>query len=323
MDTTITQTDMLTDNSDDDEITQCLTEISNNPTNSHAYFNLAIILPAKTITLHDGRTLTKKQLYLEAIKYNPSYSKAYNNLATCLSWNESIELPDGRTLTGIQLYLEAIKYDPSFLTAYKNLVERVSLITPTTLHDGRTFTRNQLYVEIIRMDPSDATTYYKLANDMAVGETITLHDGRILTRKQLLLEAIKINPSDPDLYYNIGIGLEARDEVLILPDGGTLTPKQAFLETIELDPLFACAYTQLAWVTGKDEIISVNGTTYTYKALLEKALKLDPEDDRPYDLLWETLEDHETFELPDGRIINILELENYLEQQQAQITSQL
>jgi hypothetical protein len=42
--------------------------------------------------------MNQKQFYLESIKYNPSYSSAYINLAHTMTSNEKIILHDGRKL---------------------------------------------------------------------------------------------------------------------------------------------------------------------------------------------------------------------------------
>ena len=38
----------------------------------------------ETVTLHDGRILNRRQLYLEALRYDSTLTSAYSNLATCL-----------------------------------------------------------------------------------------------------------------------------------------------------------------------------------------------------------------------------------------------
>jgi len=55
------------------------------PKNSHAYFNLGVVLPAGgSITLKDERTLTQQQLYVEAVHCDPKNSKAYLNLGAVI-----------------------------------------------------------------------------------------------------------------------------------------------------------------------------------------------------------------------------------------------
>ncbi len=62
----------------------------------------------KTCTLSDGRAMTQQQLYLEAIRCDPTCVYAYSNLALTLSDDESVTLSDGRAMNKCQLSSEAI-----------------------------------------------------------------------------------------------------------------------------------------------------------------------------------------------------------------------
>lgn len=69
-----------------------LNQIKENEANSNVYFYLARNLQEKeSIVLHDGIEVTKKDLYLRAIKH----SKGYNALGNSISDNEIIFFPDG------------------------------------------------------------------------------------------------------------------------------------------------------------------------------------------------------------------------------------
>jgi hypothetical protein len=62
--------------------------------------------------LFDGRTLTNRPLYIEALRVDPKYAYAYHNLGTTLSVGETVTLPDGRTVTNRQLYIETLRPGP-------------------------------------------------------------------------------------------------------------------------------------------------------------------------------------------------------------------
>ena len=84
-------------------------EIQQDSSYSNAYFNLGIQLSSnESIVLPDNSKVTKRDLYLLAIKYNSSDSDAYYNHGTQLSSNETIVLPDNSKATERDLYLLAI-----------------------------------------------------------------------------------------------------------------------------------------------------------------------------------------------------------------------
>jgi hypothetical protein len=81
--------------------------------------------PDETISLPDGRTLTQRALYIEALRHDPANSLAYLDLGISLQEGESVALPDGRMLTARQLLLECIRYDPSNRDAHVRLARTV------------------------------------------------------------------------------------------------------------------------------------------------------------------------------------------------------
>lgn len=71
--------------------------------------------------LRDGRVVTNRDLFIEAMALGCKYSSAYNDLGTVLAPEESITLPDGRVMTKRGLYIEAIALDRECSAAYSNL----------------------------------------------------------------------------------------------------------------------------------------------------------------------------------------------------------
>jgi hypothetical protein len=74
--------------------------------------------------------MNKRELFLEAIRHDGTYSLAYYNLATCLAAGESITLPDGRTRHYLALlYLTAEQCTPiPFALTRSNLTERIGIV---------------------------------------------------------------------------------------------------------------------------------------------------------------------------------------------------
>jgi predicted RNase H-like HicB family nuclease len=96
--------------------------------------------------------MNKRELYLEAIRHDATYSRAYINLANCLAAGESVTLPDGRAMNKRELYLEAIRHDATYSAAYINLANCLAAGESVTLPDGRAMNKRELYLEAIRHD---------------------------------------------------------------------------------------------------------------------------------------------------------------------------
>jgi hypothetical protein len=80
---------------EDNGLQYYLDTLASDPTNAEAYNALGTILPAEqdNIILYDGRALTRKDLFLEAITYDPSHCNALYNLSTYMDSDETITLP--------------------------------------------------------------------------------------------------------------------------------------------------------------------------------------------------------------------------------------
>src|SRR5690348_7146738 len=115
----------------------------------HNYpFTMLDLESTETVTIPDGRVMTKNDLLIESIKLDPENARAYFRLGRRLSHNETVALSDGRTMTKRDLYLEGLKYDPTNPELYYCLgVNLVNTKTPTvTLPDGRVLSERELYI---------------------------------------------------------------------------------------------------------------------------------------------------------------------------------
>jgi hypothetical protein len=94
---------------------------------------------------------------LEAIRHDGTYSRAYINLAACLTAGETVTLPDGRAVDKRKLYLEAIRHDATYSTAYTDLAVCLTARETVTLPDGREVGKRKLYLEAIRHNRTYST----------------------------------------------------------------------------------------------------------------------------------------------------------------------
>ncbi|MCP5052983.1 MAG: hypothetical protein GY940_37790, partial [bacterium] len=103
----------------------------------------------ETITLNDGRTLTKGQVIMEAIDKAPTEPLPYSALAFVTEDADTVTLLDGRIMHQNQLYLEAVHLERQIgLMWYRDNY----FVTPpdtVTLPDGRQLTQEELVTTII------------------------------------------------------------------------------------------------------------------------------------------------------------------------------
>ena len=157
--------------------------------------------------LHDGRTMTERQLYLSALHLNPNFSYAYYNLATCLSRDESITLLDGRTLNKQQLLIEAVRCDPDVGDFYRILGAHLVSEEVALLHDGRTLGKVQLFLEALRRNPGDLKARNSLIDSLPLGQAWDRQ------HHSLVFGFIPVNA----LFATLLLGLQRLEAVGMLP----------------------------------------------------------------------------------------------------------
>jgi tetratricopeptide (TPR) repeat protein len=95
------------------ELRVAASHIGTLPDSSYAYTAAATLLGTKdTLTIPDGRKLSKTELYIEAIRLDPGNARAYSVLATLVG-GKFVTLHDGRELNAAELHAAALKLDPS------------------------------------------------------------------------------------------------------------------------------------------------------------------------------------------------------------------
>ena len=158
-----------------------LRALAANPKNSHAYSNFGLflrrVLGKDEAVLHDGRTMSVRELYLEAVACDNLNSSAYNHLGFELQADERITLWDGRSMGKRELFLEAIAHDCKCAYAYNNLAFLLQAAEQITLRDERVMGKRTLFIEAIACNFKCAKAYHNLSLELAPGEQITLKDG--------------------------------------------------------------------------------------------------------------------------------------------------
>lgn len=90
----------------------CLKAITLGPNRGASYYNLACVKAKLTITLPDpdGRTLDAMQLYIEALRWEPTHANSYRMLSVYMKARKlsTVTLADGRCLTLEQMLVQHI-----------------------------------------------------------------------------------------------------------------------------------------------------------------------------------------------------------------------
>lgn len=121
----------------------------------------------------EGRPFNARDLFVEAICLDPSYSEAYNSLGLTLSSTETISIPEGGPHGGGS-------------------------------GGGNVMTRRGSFLESIRLDPKNPRPYRNLAKCLSVvdslPETIVLPTGEEADAEKLGSLAAALSPSSPPMF---------------------------------------------------------------------------------------------------------------------------
>jgi LIM domain kinase 1 len=92
-----------------------------------AHYIMAWWLAAgENITIQYDRAVNEREVYLEAIRHDGTYSAAYNNLANCIATGKKVTLPDGRDLT--KPLFVAGRHNVTYIEAYNNLANCLAAV---------------------------------------------------------------------------------------------------------------------------------------------------------------------------------------------------
>jgi hypothetical protein len=207
------------------------------------------------IILPDGRATSGRELYVEAISINPSYSWPYISLARRMSDPDGdISLRDGRTMSRRDLVIEAVHLDPRHGDYYGHLAWVMRKSDVVKLRDGRRLTRNETVFEAMRLMPHiRGYLYTLLGHDGSV--PVALPDGRTLSPRQLLLAGYHLSPDDPFTIVELARTVSP-DKRLQLPSGSTGTRQDLLVEALARFPS-PSVYTALASTLRSHETIAL------------------------------------------------------------------
>jgi hypothetical protein len=195
------------------------------PAYYEAYYELARLTgPYEIVKLHDGRRLTKHELWHEAARLGEA-TQIYKDWADTLSFAEKVTLRDGRVVGKYELYAEAIRLAPGHCWHYDALGQAIKPGETCLLHDGRTMTKHAACLEAIMLAPERCEFLYRLAMCTNPHDQVTLLDGRRLTQRAMLLEVVARAPSQSFGYRGLALTATSGERITLRDDRKLSAPQ--------------------------------------------------------------------------------------------------
>ena len=210
--------------------------------------NLGLIYRSK-------KNLDSSRIYFEkALKINPNYYMAYNNLGTL--YMEEYHLYD----EAMNYFKKVIQFDSTDTDALFN----IGLLYGRYLSDPETAKKYFLSaLKYLTNTPEKEFAIFKSMGD-------SYSDFNFNTAKYYYNKAIRINPKDARIYYNLGVLFNDYERFD--------SAKYYYLKAIQINPHFDSVYFNLG-VLYKNKLLEPNAALFYFK----KALKINPNEGKYYD----------------------------------------
>ena len=184
-----------------------------------------------------GRLDQATDSFYSAIRIQPQYSEAYNNLGNTFRIQ-------GKLREAIEAFQNAVRIKPDYLAAYRNLIY---IFAENGNFEKAIYNTNKA----LAIQPNASSLYNDLGG-------ILQRQGKLDEALAAYEQAIIINSNDPSAYNNMGVALNKKrrlDEAI-----------DAFKKAIRIKPDYSDAFWNLSGTAG---------TINDAKAWLERCLKSD------------------------------------------------
>jgi tetratricopeptide (TPR) repeat protein len=262
---------------------------------------------AQAVELPDGRTITRQQLYLQAIHLGSKYATAWNNLGVSMKPSDSVRLLNGKAITKPQVYLKVLEIDSNRPNAYYNLACLLRQGETIKLPSGVTVGQRELFSKTLELNPTDGDAWGGLGLICPEVGSITLHNGIAYTKQQFFIAGIDANDKSPQWNYHLGLSL-SRTGVIKLRNGLQVNAVQLFVRALEGDQNFACVWNDLGAAMRPNSTVTIDNTDYTQKMCFLKAIDLEPLLKDAYANLAQLMLPSTTVQLLDGTVLSQYEV---------------
>lgn len=246
------------------------------PRNGNAFRNLGMTLDhSSSVVLVDGKQWTKRELFMESVKLDPSCGMSYQTLALDLRIHETVNLL-GAVWTKKALLERAIMLDPMNAHAYNNLGATLARGAWVDLGEVGSIDAAGLFTKAILLQPKLAEAYANLGGVLGTDDKIQLASA-LWDRQQLLIEAIRLDSSISRAFNSLGLTLGDDSSATVqLPSGIMWSKKDLHVQAIDLDPSAIAAWNGLADTMGAaEEVRLLDGSTWTRRQLRAKVLTME------------------------------------------------
>jgi superkiller protein 3 len=159
------------------------------------------------------------ECYRRALKIDPGFGEAHNNLGILLT-------KQGRTDEAVAEYRKAIELNPNRAELYNNLGNLLAT-------QGRPDEAIGQFQKALAVDPDYTEAHFNLAN-------LFLAQGRWDEAIEHYQQALKQMPDSVHAHYQLGLALQSR--------GQFAAAVAQFQKVLELDPRHVTALNNLAWI---------------------------------------------------------------------------
>ena len=180
--------------------------------------------------------------YKKALKINPDYAQAYNNMGNALYDKGDLE-------ESIESYKQALKINPDYADAYNNMGNALK-------DKGDLEASVESFKQALKINPDFAQAYYNMGN--------ALNDkGDLEATIERFKQALKINPDYADAYNNMGIALNDKGDVE--------SAIESYKQALKINPDYADAYYNMG------NALKDNGDPEVAIESYKQALKIKPD----------------------------------------------
>jgi tetratricopeptide (TPR) repeat protein len=168
------------------EATGCFREaLRLNPNYANAHNNLGNAL------VEQSQRAEAESCYRQALRLNPHYANAHNNLGSAF-------MHGGRHAEAVECFREALRIDPQNSLAQNNLAEAYFNLGNALKAKGQAAEAAQYFRQGLSINPEDA----KVHNNLGVALS---DQGQLIEAAECFREALRVNPRDVEAHSNLGI----------------------------------------------------------------------------------------------------------------------
>jgi tetratricopeptide (TPR) repeat protein len=198
--------------------------------------------------------------------------------------------------SALKCYVKALQTDEKHVEAWTLLGKLLGEAHSTAIVRGTPVTRRECFYRALKCDPSQGVLWYNVGTSLEGDDRVTIGTEQNLTKKDCFVRALERHDSLAEAWNNLGLCLSEGESVHIKNDH--VDAVGCFKQALRLDKTLPHSWSNLAWelAHGSGSHIDVDGTSYTQRDLIVKALRLPDSDgysstqaSRDYCLLAESL----------------------------------